>query len=117
VSRMTRNNQKYQQAFTAKFDPHMTAIQADAMSEALAKKLTRELFVDEILHDVRNLPLSDLTGDEADNDKVMEYTRENALRLFDELPDLYDDWEGRAKKASNFRAAATEKAAKNSPKS
>ena len=117
VSRMSRNNQKYQQAFTAKFDPHMTAIQADAMSEELAKKLTRELFVDVILHSVINLPLSDLTGDEADNDKTFEFTRENALALFDELPDLYDDWEGRAKKASNFRAQAVEKAGKNSPKS
>ena len=113
VSRMSRNNQKYQQAFNAKFDPHMSAIQADAMDEQLARKLVRELFTDEILHNVENVPLSDVTGDPADNDKVMEYTRENVLALFDAIPDVYDDWEGRAKKASNFREAAKEKAAGN----
>lgn len=103
VSRMSRNNQKYQQAFTEKFDPHMSAINADAMDEQFARKLSRELFADEILHNVENLPLSDLTGKDEDNDKVMEYTRENVLALFEELPELYDDWEGRAKKAANFR--------------
>ena len=103
VSRMSRNNQKYQQAFSDKFDPHMAAIQADALGEMMARKLTRELFVDEILHGVENLPLSDLTGNDADNGEVMEYNRENVLKLFEELPELYDDWEARAKKASNFR--------------
>lgn len=113
VSRMSRNNQKYQQAFTEKFDPHMTAIQADAMDEMLARKLVRELFVDEILHGVENVPLSDLTGKDEDNSAVMEYTRENVLALFEKYPDVYDDWEGRAKKASNFREAAKEKASGN----
>ena len=103
VSRMSRNNQKYQQAFSDKFDPHMAAIQADALGETMARKLTRELFADEILHNVENLPLSDLTGNDEDNDKVMEYTRDNVLALFEELPEVYDDWEGRAKKAANFR--------------
>lgn len=113
VSRMSRNNQKYQQAFTDKFDPHMTAIQADAMDEQLARKLVRELFVDDILHNVENVPLSDLTGNEADNEKTMDFSRENVLALFDALPDLFDDWEARAKRAANFREAAKEKAAKN----
>lgn len=113
VSRMSRNNQKYQQAFTEKFDPHMTAIQADAMDEMLARKLVRELFVDEILHGVENVPLSDLTGKDEDNSAVMEYTRENVLALFEKYPDVYDDWESRAKKASNFREAAKEKASGN----
>lgn len=113
VSRMSRNNQTYQQAFTEKFDAHMTAIQNDAMDEQLARKLVRELFVDTILHDARNVPLSDLTGDSKDDNEIMEYTRENMLALFDKYPDVFDDWEARAKKASNFREAAKAKAAKN----
>lgn len=113
VSRMSRNNQSYQQAFTEKFDAHMTAIQNDAMDEQLARKLVRELFVDEILHGVENVPLSDLTGNAEDNDKVMEYTRDNVLALFDKYPDVFDDWEARAKKASNFREQARDKASGN----
>lgn len=113
VSRMSRNNQKYQQAFSDKFDPHMAAIQADALGETMARKLTRELFADEILHNVENLPLSDLTGNDEDNDKVMEYTRDNVLALFEELPEVYDDWEARAKKASNFRDKVVKDLAKN----
>lgn len=113
VSRMSRNNQRYQQAFTDKFDPHMTAIQADAMDEQLARKLVRELFTDEILHGVENIPLSDLTGNAEDNDKTMDYTRDNVLALFDKYPDVFDDWEARAKKASNFREQAREKASGN----
>ena len=117
VSRMSHNNQLYQKAFTEKFDPHQAAIQGDTLDEQLARKLVRELFADEVLKDVKNVPLSDLTEDDADNDKVMDYNRDNVLALFEKYPDVYDDWSGRAKKASNFRKAANNKAAGNSPKS
>ena len=33
------------------------------------------------------------------------FNADNALALFAELPDLYDDWEARAKKAAAFREA------------
>lgn len=119
VSRMSHNNQVYQKAFTEKFDPHQAAIQGDTLDEQLARKLVKELFVDEVLKGdkVRNVPLSDLTEDDADNEKIMEPTRENLLALFEKYPDLYDDWSGRAKKASNFRKAANNKAAGNLSKS
>lgn len=119
VSRVSHNNQVYQKAFTEKFDPHQAAIQGDTLDEQLARKLVRELFVDEVLKGdkVRNVPLSDLTEDEADNDKIMEASRENLLALFEKYPDVYDDWSGRAKKASNFRKTANNKAAGNSLKS
>lgn len=117
VSRMSHNNQIYQKAFTEKFDPHQAAIQGDTLDEQLARKLVRELFADEVLKDVKNVPLSDLTEDDADNEKPMPYNRDNVLTLFEKYPDVYDDWSGRAKKASNFRKAANNKAAGNSPKS
>ncbi len=113
VARMSRNNQKYQQAFSDKFDPHMSAIQSDAMDEMLARKLVRELFTDEILKGIENIPLSDLTDDAKDNTTDLPFERDKILALFEKYPDAYDDWEARAKKASNFRAAAKDKAAKN----
>jgi hypothetical protein len=112
-TRMTRTNKNYTSALEKATQPHQAAIQNETLDEGVASNMMREVFVDTILLGFRNLPKSDLTGRDEDNEVELEFTRENALALFEELPDLYADWEKRANRAATFREAQREKNAKN----
>lgn len=112
ISRMSSSNKRYTKELNRVTKPHQSAIQNDALDNDLARKMLQEVFADTVLLDWDNLPKSELTGNEADTDDL-EFTRENILALFKEMPDLYDDWEARAQKASAFREAQQEAAAKN----
>lgn len=112
ISRMGTTNKRYTKALNKVTQPHQAAIQNGAMDNDLARKMLQEVFVDTILLGWKNLPKSELTGNEDDKDEL-EFTRENALALFEEMPDLYDDWESRAQKASSFREQEREVSAGN----
>jgi hypothetical protein len=112
LSRMSRSNKRYTKRLDTVTRPHMAAIQNETLNEAVASKMMREVFVDTVLLGWDNLPKSELTGNAEDKDELP-FTRENALALFEELPDLYEDWEARAKKAATFRETELEEAAKN----
>lgn len=112
IARMTSSNKRYTKELNRVTKPHQSAIQNDAMDNDLARKMLREVFADTILLGWENLPKSELTGKEKDSEDL-EFTRENVLAIFDELPDLYDDWESRASKAAAFREKEQEVAAKN----
>lgn len=112
LARMSTTNKRYTKELDRVTKPHMAAIQNDAMDNDLARKMLQRVFVDTILLGWSNLPKSELTGN-AEDTEDLEFTADNAMALFDEMPDLYDDWEGRAKKAAAFREAEKEKSAGN----
>lgn len=112
IARMSQGNKRYTKELNRVTKPHMSAIQNDAMDNDLARKMLQEVFVDTILLGWDNLPKSELTGVATDTEEL-EFTRENALALFKELPDLYDDWEARANRAAAFREKEREEEAKN----
>lgn len=107
IARMSSSNKRYTKELNKVTKPHMSAIQNDAFDNELARKMLQQVFVDTILLGWKNLPKSELTGDDGDTEEL-EFNRENALALFNEMPDLYDDWEGRAQKAAAFREAERE---------
>lgn len=112
LARMSSSNKRYTKALNAATRPHQSAIQNDALDQELAKSLLQEVFVETVLLDWENLPKSDLTGVETDVEPLT-FNKENALALFAEMPDLYDDWESRAQKAAAFREKEREEAAGN----
>jgi hypothetical protein len=112
ISRMSASNKRYTKELNKVTKPHQSAIQNDALDNDLARKMLQEVFADTVLLDWDNLPKSELTGNEAD-EELLEFNRENALALFAELPDLYDDWESRAQKSAAFREQERETAGKN----
>lgn len=112
ISRMSKTNKRYAKELERVTRPHSSAIQNESLDNELGAKLLREVFADTILLDWRNISKSELTGNENDTDELA-FTRANVLALFDELPDLYDDWESRAKKSASFREQEQEAAAKN----
>lgn len=112
LARMSSTNKRYTKALNTVTKPHQSAIQNDALDNDLARKMLQEVFADTILLDWENLPKSELTGVDTDTD-LLEFSKDNAMALFAEMPDLYDDWESRAQKAAAFREAEREKNAKN----
>jgi hypothetical protein len=116
VSRMSRSNKRYTKALETATRPHSAAIANETLDNDLGNKLLREVFVDTVLLGWKNLPKSELTGVETDTEELP-FSRENALALFDELPDCYDDWEKKAKSSANFRDEERKANAGNSRKS
>jgi hypothetical protein len=112
ISRMSKANKRYTKRLEAVTKPHQSAIQNESLDNDLASKLMQNVFVDTVLLGWKNLPKSELTGNNEDTDDL-EFNRANALALFEELPDMYDDWEDRAKKSSAFREAEQDSAAGN----
>ena len=112
ISRMSRVNTRYSKALEEKTRVHQSAISNDSLDEAIGGKLLRETFAESVLLNWRNLPKSELTGVETDTEELA-FSPESALALFEEMPDLYEDWSERARKASAFREKEKESNAKN----
>lgn len=105
VTRMSRSNTRYTKRLEAATKPHRRAIQLETMDNNLAEKISMQVFVETILLGWSNI--QDRSG------KVISFSKAAAIALFTDLPDLYDDLQARATKASEFRDAAVEEEAKN----
>lgn len=112
IARMSQTNKRYTIALNRATRPHQSAINTNTMDPLLARDMLQKVFVEAVLLDWDNLPKSDLTGNDEDKD-ALPFTAENALALFIEMPDLYDDWEKRAQSAATFREEELEDLAKN----
>lgn len=95
IARAGGNNLAYAKALERLTKPHRRLIQSGQLSNDLAKTISRAAFLDTCLLGWENVT------DEAGN--VLPFSRENAERLFNELPDLYTDLSEQAANASLFR--------------
>lgn len=105
ISRTSKANKKYTKALEKATRPHRRAIELETMNNELAEQLFMGVFVDTVLLGWKNV--QDREG------KVIAFNKENALKFFGELPELYDDLQEKAKKASLFRDESLEGEAKN----
>lgn len=105
ISRMSKANKKYTKALERATRPHRRAIELETMNNDLAERLFMEVFVDTVLLDWKGIKQRD--GEE------LEFCKKNALKLFEDLPELYDDLQEKAKKASLFREETLEEEAGN----
>lgn len=112
VARMSDTNKRYTKALDKASRPHQSAIQNNALDNEIARRMLQAVFVETILLDWDNLPKSELTGNDNDSE-LLEFSRENVEALFTELPEVFDDWEKRARSAAAFREAEKEAAAGN----
>lgn len=107
ISRMSKANKKYTKALEKATRPHRRAIELETMNNDLAERLFMQVFVDTVLLEWRNVPLSDVTGNK-DDEGFATFNSENAMMLFERLNELYDDLQEKAKKASLFREETLE---------
>lgn len=111
LARASASNPKFAKGAEAIGKKFKRQLETDSLSNEVARTLNKALFLDTILLDWRNVWLP--TDDDSGTEHLVPYSRENADKLFDLLPDLYELLEGEAKKLSNFRDAEIENDAKN----
>lgn len=109
IAREGRGNKKYQRLLDLETKPHVQSIRNGVLDPKVDEAITRKLFLEAVLLGWRGVkePLIFGTDDE------VPYTRENAEKLFDALPELYHALREQAQKMSNFRAAEVETDSKN----
>jgi len=114
ISRMGKSNKRYQKALEAATRPHRRAIELGTLANDVAERLFMGVFVDSVMVSPgwENVKLSDVTGDDAD-EGFAPFNKENAVKLFANLPELYDDLQEKAKSAALFRDEALEEEAGN----
>lgn len=99
----SKANQKYAKALEQATKPYRRNM--DAMKPETAEALYKDVFVKTVLKGWKNV------RDRDGND--LPFSRENALKLFEDLPRLYDDLNSRAGSIDLFREAQREEEAGN----
>lgn len=112
IARTGKSNKAYQVALAAAFKPHARAQKLGTLSDEVAESVYRDVWIRTILKGWSFVPMSDVTGNEAD-EGYADFSHENAKLLFDNLPELYDDLVDKSGMQSLFREQALEEDAKN----
>lgn len=95
LARAGGQNKAYAKALEKATRPHKKSIQMGSLDNNIADRIFMEVFVDTVVLGWENV--------EDENGNDLEFTRENVLKLFTDLPDLYQDLREQAQNASLFR--------------
>jgi len=99
------NNKAFLRAIEAFARKHRRQIQLDTLPEDVSRQILREVVATTVV-----LGWEGVT-DEAGNS--LPFTKENAIKLFEDLPDLFSDLYAQAQNAALFREDVREADAKN----
>lgn len=104
VRRLGGRNRRYGALLQAKTKPYTRLIQSGKMDSELQEKIYKDVFIETVLISWKNV--TDRSG------KPLEFSAENARKLFTDLPDLFEELVSQAGSAETFRAEALEDVAK-----
>jgi hypothetical protein len=105
IARAGGGNRKFAQVLEARLKPHRRQIQTETLADELATRLIVEAYAEAVI-----LGWDGVAGPDG---APLPFTRENAVKLMLDLPDLFRDVQEQATKAALFRAAADQDAEKN----
>lgn len=109
IARMSRSNKRYQRMIEQETKPHIHAIRNDNLAPEIDDAITMKVFIATVLLGWKNLVEPKVFG----TDDAIEYTPDNAEKLFKALPELYTALKENAAKMSNFRSEEVEADSKN----
>lgn len=109
VARAGGANKAFAKALEKATKPYRKALQSGMMSNEQADKLYREVFVDTVVLGWENV--------QGPDGKELPFTRENALQLFQDLPDLFADLREQVNNVALFREEVMEEDLGNSGRS
>lgn len=104
IARAGGANTAFNRRMEALFKPYRRQIQNETMDKNLLEKLTMTAFAETVVLDWENVP---------SKVEPMPYSPEAAMKLFEDLPDLYADLFEQAGKAALFREDILEADSKN----
>lgn len=112
IARASKANKAYQAALTKAAAPFQRQIQLKMDVNAQLEKAFMGVFCDTILRGWSNILKADVTGNK-DDAGYIEFSKQNAIALFERMPDLYDYLQEQANNTSLFLEATREESAKN----
>lgn len=95
IARSGGENRRYSEMVALRLKPFRRQIELDTFDSNQMKKIQKECFVDACLKNWEGV-----TDEEG---KALEFSRENALKLFTDLPDLFDSLFTSAGELSYYR--------------
>ena len=108
VARSGGANQKYNKTLEHLSKPHRRSIQTETIDAKTIQKLLSDAHAKAVV--IGWVDVKDRDG------KKIPFSVENCIKLFDDLPDLFEDVREQAAKTGLFRKAILEESAKNSSK-
>lgn len=100
IARAGGSNTKFSKVLEAKMRPYRRQYEAGTMSDEVANTMLIEAFAEAVV-----LGWEDIKGPDGKN---LKFSRENAIKLFTDLPDLFVDVREQSMKVSNFRMVEVE---------
>lgn len=111
VSRMSQSNPRYSKALEEAVRPHRHLQRTGQLSADISTKIVAQAFVNGCLLGWKNVKFGDIVG--GHNKEDAPFNADNALKLFQRLPDLFADLQEQASQLASFRDAELEEDAKN----
>lgn len=111
IARAGGANERFKKLMEAKSRPYRRRIETGTVTEEELRPMLLDVFVDAVILGWDGV--TGKTGVVGTTGQPLQFTRENAIKLFTILPDLFDDIREQAAKSANFRAADIEADAKN----
>lgn len=105
IARAGGANAQYAKRMEARVKPYRRQIQNETMENALIERILKEVYAETVV--------IGWEGVEDEKGKPIEYSVENCVKLFDDLPDLFRDIQEQSQRAALFRAEVREADAKN----
>lgn len=105
IARAGGANKAYQKSLEVKSRPFRRAIQAETLDPETMTAIMREVYADTVI--LRWEGVTDRDGND------LPFTKDNCIKLFTDLPDLFEDVMSMAQKSSLFKTEMQEAEAKN----
>ena len=106
IVRAGGSNKRYGQELTRRLKPYRRQIDNETLDNAVAEKVMAGLYADTVV--------IGWDGVTDETDASLPFTRDNCIKLFTDLPELFRDVQEQAGKVGNFRLEEQEDDAKNS---
>lgn len=105
IARAGGSNDAYLKRMEAKAKPHRRQIQHDTIERITLENIVKEVYAETVV--------LGWSGVEDRDGNEMQFNKENCLKLFNDLPDLYADIQEQAQSSALFRMSVREADAKN----
>lgn len=105
IARAGGANKRYENLLQARLKPYRRQLQCDMMSNELQEKILMEVYAESVVLGWENV--EDAEGN------PMDFNKENVIKLFTDLPDLYEDVKAQSVRAALFRQEEREEDSKN----
>lgn len=106
IARAGGANSQYQKLMEARVKPYRRQIQNETIERALVERLLRQVYAETIVLGWENV--------EDESGKELPFTVENCVKIFEDLPDLFQDIQEQSQRAALFRQEVLEADSKNS---